>query len=457
MDPPNERELKNKHPTQIDFKYIIALKKIAGFTNEIIQKYICNNNNNNNNKHIKERYIEQARIFYENWFESFLSNRVFLNSLHTNAQNERYNLGSFIFLEICRLRFICYYDRILFEDEKVAEMTEKPESPQRYIILRSLASNKSDYWIDGNRDIWKKQIFSYTQKNVISCLFFLSQNIKNLKIEDETSIGEFQDFLLSLFLRNSSFFCQKADENILDVEDLRKLVDDEKYVPNFDYIYFCNTYFMSIERQFYYFRLLNKNMLLLYIDEKWVENLKAMVEKTLNQLNNESFIDMYASSCDKSYKFCGDDDWFSFKYPQKLNSRGIIIQSIRPELHAKYYAELHISKDTVKDTVDSNFVSRNFVLDILNNYFVVKEKIHWMKAVVIFSDDIEKSFIKIAKNEMPLLIELISIPQLYYKKRILNSDSIYTQIVGWMILLKRKFDSKLLGVDLSRFLNSILN
>lgn len=339
--------------------------------------------------------------------------------------------------------------------------------------------------------------------------------------EDKTAFNEFRRVFNILWIRNAFLIQEAHDDTVLDddlmrvdvalpfsdctQEDIDKAkTKNHEYVTvhrvNRNYITFCAFYFGEIMRRLYYYDVLTNNNMngadfyrlmrsdgdLSFRDElageiehqrdrqrpfphhpqprggsisfnKIVENTKNWVEGFVKKFAEEAFEDMYVSTCEKGYKFVGDDAWLTYRWPNQLKSRGACISRIRPHLYKRFFSEGNINPGRVLKTIKSSYTSRLFILNAIDEQLRMRKQIDWFNAVVVTSNAIEMSAYKLRTDQCPIILQVFSNFYTYDKGRIYKCDNdIYKAIAVWFYLLNTRYHNHLLGVDLTEFVRTIL-
>lgn len=340
-----------------------------------------------------------------------------------------------IFIELSRSNFLIMYNEILQESNEIKNLTELPTKD--YKVLWSM--KKSKYFSESS-DI---AIMMYKQSDIVKMLFLLTEKIDQLPFD---SVEEVEHIVKLLYTRNGIFFCQdNIDENIADA----------KMTP-LEYATFSSIYFHAIQRRLFYYGIISKEPISIPFEKckKWIET------EVCAGLGTDGFEDCYAKSCEESYHFPGDDEWFKQRYPEAPVQTGPILDCFRKEMAKKYFTDYRSSLESVlavyNQPTHQGQCSRTFIINALEQYMKIHYSIPWKEGVVIKNDAIEGSKRKLFRKSEPYIVQVYSRFCVYDDSKIYPCDDLYQTFAYWVDTLKRKHGGKLFGVDLESLVKKVL-
>lgn len=387
--------------------------------------------------------------------------------------------GGHIFFELTRLNYLVHYPRILEEMDNLAVFEEQELSSEFYFLLHSLKMTKDQSFVaivdsfdisalyeekeDPDQEVeelrvrvkemWDAPIMRYTQSQVEILVFFLTQQINDVRRE---AVEEYRKVFLILWLRIAQLCNEFHSPAILDDEEMRhgpfdtgNKNDVNTCAPNHRFIEFCFFYMGELLRRFFYYDMLIRNQISPRVPRLKLENVKKWITHIANALAEDAFDDLYAEMLPVGYNFMGDDGWFKFSRTG-VHSRGACIAELRPHLHKRFFSEAQVTRESVLASTRDSYVSRLFVLRIIDEHLrMTVPHLRFLNAVVVMNDGIEQSAYKLQMTNLcPLLLQVFSSFWVYHAGRVHVCDDIYEAVGVWFWLLCEYYNGHLYDCDL---------
>jgi len=410
----------------------------------------------NNDKRIQNAGEEWILNLYQLWMRFFLQHYDRLKKRNIKFLSSR---TSDIFSVLSQAKFLLMYNRIL--DEKTQLKKENVLKKKSFLICET---------IDDDDEIYKP-IMSYTQSEVMDLLLNITENLCNTRYEN---IIKIRNIVNSLYTRNSIFYTQPCEVNVLNVPMMREqLTDNEQlYNINTKYRMYCSIYFHKIFKRFQYYDIGLSDFKLKVSQDvlDGTKKFKIFFETTICKfLGSESIGDIYLDSCNQSYIFPGDDEWVRYLYPSQSLAIIQTLQCTRPKYADSYFSENCLTIKPILAGASANDELRGrccrmFVINSMNRFFNARFDIpDWKACVVISNENIStpRAQTKMSKPTMPFLVEFVSRYWVYNyinnnKRLIWVTDDIYLAIALWIYILKIKYNSILLeDYNISNFIDKI--
>jgi len=310
------------------------------------------------------------------------------------------------------------------------------------------------------KQLWEKPILFYSQSEIILIVFFLIQQLNEIK---ENCIDEFQQVFETVWIRIGQIILELHGNNVLDEPDMRVQVKDGLYMANRNFFMFCSIYMSHILRRFFYYNLFVKRKTEFVNPAETIGKtlrVKKWVEDVIHGFAEEAFSDMYVEHCSTAYVFPGDEKWFKYLYPNKIASTAAYLAEFRPHLYRQYFSESQASKKAVLASVETSHIARTFILKAISNYVQIKSgnnEIKFYDGNVIHSLDLNISYYLLTSNRCPVIVQGFSSYWAYDDSMVQPTDCIYQTIMFWFYLLKERYDSLLHEYSLHRFIKESLS
>jgi len=405
--------------------------------------------------HLQQRDLNEMQRFHDNYLTCFVQDYPII-STHYRLGTKGGSLAMHIFMELSRAHWLLSYKKLA--DEKHTILNSAAVLDNVPMQLFSLSNCASEFWQSTD----KLSIFKYGQREVIDALLMMTRRINEMPFQEDT-LDDFRKLVHILYTRNSVFCCQTCSLAALNVEEMRDELPDGQYVANRDYINLCSIYFNCLFRRLYYFDKLSDNIEVVVLPDDSAECIEHWVEADIcHSLGTEGIEDTYAMACDRSFDFPGDEEWFKYKYPARPSEKGPILDCIRPVQAKMYFSAGMITKDPILAAAhgfraDHQGVSaRLFVLMAVDQWFRSVYGAQWLNAVLINNSDIEISDVKLRKCKFPCLLQVLTGFWVYSRGKIYPTNNIYQTVYMWFYILQRDYSGKLLQIDLSAQLKTLL-
>jgi hypothetical protein len=390
--------------------------------------------------------VNDLNVMHAKWLEALIVDYYYFGNMRTFG-NIRTCPAVQIFTELSRTHFILMYPIIVKENELVAQKGEYDES-----LLISFRLEQCNFM--GEDSNWKTPIMMYTQQDVMNALLMLTEKLDQFPV---AAVDELKHVLKVLYTRNSVFFCETANETILNVSSMRT-----GSLPNRDYLTFCTIYFHAIQRRIFYYEKVRKaDALPPAVDDAMVERVRQWISSVVDGLGNEGFEDCYAKACEEAYNFPGDREWFKYRYPNLPAQTGPILDCFRKKYAERYYMDYRASKDSVLGVIDqashSGHAARIFVLNAIDQYMKTQFSIPWRDGLVIDNAALEGNQVKLYRSKAPYLLQVFSRHWVYDKATVYCCDSLYRSLAIWMYLLKHRYGSMIFGVSVDGLVKKIVD
>lgn len=422
---------------------------------------------------------KQLRSLYEKWAEELIATGEEMTEIRENVttyeeDNEvktrkiRGTHGLHVFTEVTRLFYLINRPRLIFqeEDERERQTLANTRHPLWIEIYRSFdittqyqAKEDKDKIVEDTREqikkLWNCPVYRYRQTEVILIVLFLTQQLNDVKQE---CIEEYRSVFHAVWLRISVLIQEYHDDTVLN-DPLMRVQDPDQpqgtFVANRNFNVFNSIYVSEVMRRFFYYDLLSKRPMQLpaaWNAKQFVPSIKLWIERIVNGLPDEAFVDMHFDMCSTSYKFVGDMTWFKFQSAQAVYSINSALLKLRPHLYRKYFSEEQITKKSVLESINTCHASRLTIFSVISSYIQIKmgtDEVQWYKGVVIHSDEIRMSHYNLSANRAPLILQVFSSYWAYDQKEVYMTDDFFETIAVWFLLLKNRYNSLLLGHDCS--------
>lgn len=218
---------------------------------------------------------------------------------------------------------------------------------------------------------------------------------------------------------------------------------------------FASFFMGDIIKRFRYHELLKLRPIQMLPDlTHRVERTEQWIRSIVTQMAEEAFTDMYCNGIEYAYKFPGDDEYFAYKWPNKVLTRASCLHQLRPHLVASFYSETNVSRETVLAGVYKSHVARHFILNAISEHIQMHTNgaVKWLSAVVIPVEALQGAFYQLSANLCPLIVQIFSGYWVYDGGCVHPSDNIYETIALWIYLLETKYNFTLHGHNLKKFI-----
>src|SRR5690606_21618275 len=272
------------------------------------------------------------------------------------------------------------------------------------------------------KDLWEKPVLEYKQSEFVLVVLFMTQQLNALKME---CINEYKRIFNHLMVRCSSLIHQVYSEKdgVLDAVSMYSVIGENVpgenlVVANRDFYAFCCFYMGEIMRRMYYYNVHCKSNALPKLMKKkvpykdYAKNVEEWIRKmVMEDTPEEAFKDLYIETCNESYTFAGDFEWFKFKWP--LRSQGVAanLAAMRPHLYRPFFSEERAKKHLVLSNMHMSYSSRLYLLHALSGHLHAKtgsSELKWYSGIVIKADEILHSSYELESNQAPFLVQIVS-------------------------------------------------
>jgi hypothetical protein len=425
------------------------------------------------------------------WLEQYLTMYETMNETQTISVDDadggrkrtvRFTMGSSVFTELARIHYLLRRPLAINTEDDDGDIVSlhNTRHPSWVAISRSFQVQYDDDKEDRDdeaesalaqvRALWERPVARYTQSDVMLVAIFLTQQLSDLRAD---CVAEFRAVYEAVLLRASELMQEAHPADVLNasliathgppvkVEFLRTLavavqppeVARPLYVASRDFACFCAFYLGEIMRRFYYYDLFVRKPPAVDLAADAIAMLatrvRAWVERIVDGLAEEAFLDMHTDNANEAYAFAGDDRWFRFRWPLKVHSRGAVLGQLRPHLYKRFHSEAQASRRLLMGAPETH-LTRTFILQAVSQYITTTtgRDIQWHRAVVVHSEEIYRAGYSLEQNPCPLILQVLSSYWAYNYNRVYMTDDIYTTIAAWFVLLRERYDSCLLGHDL---------
>lgn len=427
------------------------------------------------------KYKNKINKLYQVWLEHLIENFVSLMEIRDYEMKDeldpitfkprrfKHCVGMQIFTELTRLFYLKERPLLLYPDEEVCLSNMKDVSWVK--IIRSFDitdqyEEKEDKDDDVEtrlaqlKEMWEKPILQYNQSEILTIILFLVQQLNEVK---EECLEEYKLVFETVWIRVSHFLMYTYTEDVLNDSEMNCIAVPEKkhYTVHRNFYMFITIYMVPILRRFFY-----RDMFLNLVPTggtlpgapAGAPAVKKWVESIINGFAEEAFNDMYLEHCAEAYIFPGDVMWFKYMFPTAIASVAAYLARMRPHLYRRYFSEGQASKKAVLAAVDESYIARSFVLKAISAYIQIKTGINEVKfydACAIQSMELNISYYTMTSNRCPLIVQAFSTYWAYDDKCFYPSDNVYETVGRWFYLLKTRYESKLHGFLMKRFIKEI--
>lgn len=411
----------------------------------------------------------------------------------------RSTIGVDIFYELTRLYYLKHRTTLIVEEDNLRNWdVEELGGAENYALLFSLETNTQHRcWVgivnsfevpppaageEAPEDhvvtqkqkmdaLWRKPIMQFTQSEVRLLIMFLSQMMNELPA---AAVVEFKRVFHICWLRVAALSREHWEPSVLDddaydptqntYKPLRRQQQNGLYSVNRECLVFYTYYMGEMMRRLYHYDMLVKFPIPPLSADYLLElrtRTEQWVQRVVNTIPDDAFDEMYDKMKSDGYSFLGADNlWFSYFYPTKTCNRNATITVLRPHLHARYFSEMQVTKESVlKMARIDNYTARLFVFRAIQEFLHVRiQRCKWMDAVVVCSEGIELAddLLDAETQPAPVLLQVVASFWPYYRGCVYQTDDVYEQIGVWFWLLREHYNSTLFDVDLSEFVNQIV-
>lgn len=384
-------------------------------------------------QHWKEKWEEVLLIDYINYSSHLeeITNIIIKMSVH-------------IFTEIARAHF-CLKKADIIRDKKDLESVFGLYDDVPNMFSYCLR-NTSHY--DSNTKIsWDKAVLMYNQQDLVDCLLMITERIDQLPI---TAVEETKTLYDMLLTRYSMQLCVNYEEQGLakEIFNVNFFVTEENNLPNREYLTFCSIYFHVIWRRLHYIEMIPKAKEPIHVSPESVQRCQKWLEDIVcKQMSTEVFEDMYTDSCEESYVFPGDEEWFKFRFPDRKNYKIIqVLQCFRKEMEQKYHTERGISRETVlaaiNQTSHTGQCARAFAINAIDQYIRTNfNNYPWKDSTLISNDQLESAeneLLREKDTDSPLMVQVFGRYYVYHVAHIYCCDDLYETFTIWLTIIDRK-------------------
>lgn len=413
----------------------------------------------------------------------------------------RTTIGVDIFYELTRLYYLKHRTTLIVEEDNLRNYShDELGGAENYTLLFSLERHTqhrcwvgivNSFEVPAKADeppedhvvaqkqkvdaLWRKPIMQFTQSEVRLLIMFLSQMMNELPA---AAVPEFKRVFHICWLRVAALSREHWEPEVLDddaydptqnaYKPLRRQQANGLYSVNRECLVFYAYYMGEMMRRLHHYDMLVRFPIAetAALGEDYLRQLRASteewVQRVVNTIPDDAFDEMYDKMKSDGYSFLGADDmWFSYFYPTKTCNRNTTITVLRPHLHARFFSEMQVTKESVlKMARIDNYTARLFVFRAIQEFLHVRiQRCKWMDSVVISSEGIEMSDDLLSEPDSqpaPVLLQVLASFWPYYCGCVHQTDDLYEQIGLWFWLLREHYNSTLFDVDLTEFVNQIV-
>lgn len=312
--------------------------------------------------------------------------------------------------------------------------------------------------------MWEKSVLEYTQSEVMMIVFFLSQQLNDLKLD---CIEEFRSVFEAAWLRASILMQEAHPASVLDDEKMRQQLvlenpeEEPLFLSNRLFGTFISIYMGEMMRRLFYYDLLHRKPMTPppLISADMVDRVHSWISKLLDGIADEAFVDTYVEHCAFAYNFIGDEKWFRFSRPTEVMSLQACLAAFRPHLYRRYFSEDRISKKMLLDAVQDSYVARTYLFKVISIYIQMKTgntEIKWDRGVVVHSDGIQMSAYMLESNQAPILLQVMSSYWCYDAGRVFVTDNVFEALTVWFYIFHGKYKDILYNHTLESVVNEVL-
>jgi hypothetical protein len=462
------------------FKYLFeALARLGKYTTKLLRQCVDEDemHQHNGDDDAKKTFMSSEKIrkevtsLFEAWMGYFVIHAEAMKETQTfvtDGKKVNTTVGYHLFTELTRLNYLLQRPRLMLDlSEEDMQSLDNTHHPSWINIVNSFdISNQYEEKEDKDMDVetqlqelkvlWKRPVLFYTQSQAQMVIMFLTQQLNEVRAD---SVLEFKSMYEWLWIRIAQLQMEVLPPQVIDVEDMRICVlkEEKMYACNRDFGIFVSFYMGEICRRLFYYEMLSKRALKLpgvhgIID---TQRCRSWIEHIVKFFAEEAFTDLYVDSCNESYSFPGDDQWFKFRWPRKIHSRAACLADLRPHLYRRFFSESRATRSSVLNSINSSHVSRLFMLKAISQYIQIKmggaTEVRWYQGVVIHSNDIYMSTYNLQNNMAPFLLQVLSTYWAYDEGTVWKCDEFYETLCVWFRLLRNRYAGQLFGYDLSKF------
>jgi len=459
------------------YKYLFeALTRLGKYTTKLLRQCVEEDEMHQNNPDEPKKTFmtledirKEVTCLFEAWMGYFVVHAEAMKETQTfimEGKKISTTVGYHLFTELTRLNYLLERPRLmvdLFEEDM--QSLDNTHHPSWINIVNSFDitgqyEEKEDKDADVESQLqelkvlWKRPVLLYTQSQVQMVIMFLTQQLNEVRSD---SVLEFKNMYEWLWIRIAQLQIEIHPAELIDVEDMRVCVlkDEKMYAANREFGIFVSFYMGEITRRLFYYKMLSKREMTLDVRVVDTQECKKWIEHIIKFFAEEAFTDLYVESCNESYSFPGDDQWFKYRWPRKIHSRAACLADLRPHLYRRFFSESRATRASVLNSINSSHVSRLFMLKAISQYIQIKmggaTEVRWYQGVVIHSNDIYMSTYNLQNNMAPFLLQVLSTHWAYDEGTVWKCDEFYETLSVWFYLLRNRYKSNLFDYDLSKF------
>lgn len=454
---------------------------------------------------------EKLRQCYDQWLELWITYSTWINEIRPvrlpkrpdtpeelldrdGMRKVRTSLGVSIFTELCRMWFLIHYGELVQQKHHLAEqhMNVDQLDPEDVPTVHwALCHTQAEFWVDtwpqmwSRADdeafaearamdphamrprraspLWNKPVMLYTQYEIYQATMLLIERINDYPSTIDGGSNEIVRFVMTLFLRLSTFFCQAAPGSVFDKTDMRHQIhpDYDQYVPNRAFVMWCTIYFYELHRRVFWLHLMTNRQWTrddITLDDTLVQRVRAWVWDCLDQVGEEEFDDLYAKALEEHYEFPGDAQFIHYGHPDGAMSLGDTLLELRPGRQgARFFSEDRVSHNVVLASAKTaeTHLDRLVLIIALDNYFAT-QGLAWRDRIMIDQCGIETSDYQLRRCNVPVLVFGFSRPWVSYKGNVLVTDNIYETLAAWFLLIRETCKGRVFDTDISEVVEAAL-
>lgn len=434
---------------------------------------------------------ERLQRLFDVWLEYYIINIESMKEIRNDVMAEeidpatarprviRSTMGYSTFIEVSRLFYLLNRPRILIDETESEKVSLKNTKNRLWISIVGSFDITAQYAEKEDPDLvveerlaklkttmWEKSVLDYAQSEIIVIVFFLSQQLNELKMD---CIEEFRVVFEGAWIRASILMQEAHPAHILDDVKMRQVLvleedaaaEEPLFVSNRLFGTFIAMYMGEMARRLFYYDLLHKKPMIPapLISADMVSRIQEWVTTILNGIADEAYVDTYMEHCAFAYNFIGDEKWFRFSRPTEVMSLQACLAAFRPHLYRRYFSEDRVSKKMLMDAVPDSYVARTYIFKVISMYVQMKTgntEIKWDRGVVINSDGIQMSAYMLESNQAPILLQVISSYWCYDAGRVYMTDNVFEALTVWFYLFHTKYKDMLYTHTLESVVSEVL-
>lgn len=402
----------------------------------------------------------------------------------------RFTLHVHVWMELARMRWLLSHVALSKERATVARLRKDELSDARYYDTRwSLSVASHSMWpslrdtyegaaairadkddeletddsarevLKRLRDMWEKPILLYSQSEVRTLLMFMSEQQGALPTVDRTAMSEFRRAMRLMWVRTAELSALSGDDNSHDEPDLSVACSGGVRAASRHWLVMCSTYMIQLERRLFLDTLLRSHLLRDLPSEQDIrpmrDAVRAWCEHLMTLMPEDAISSSLENSTREGFAFGGDDTWFSYQWPTRMNTRGAVVTALRPHLYRRFYSEESLPTSALLRA--NTPTTRNFMLRLIDEQLrSLVPGSRWYDGCVIDADLFESNKKKLLASMGPTLVQATSSYWVCDDGRVHCTDDLYASVALWMWILRTRYNGRLCGVDFNAALDAVL-